>query len=137
MVFQRQIGPGVDDFRIGVSFLPNGINGDPSVAGGPTTFAVRSDGVFGDWDGGIDEVAVYNYVLNPQQILNHFQNTTRLSIVKSGSNVIVTWPVGALQSSTNVSGPYAPVESATSPYTNAALSRDLLSRQDSVQTGRK
>jgi len=100
----------------GLGFVQNGINGDPSVAGGPTTIAERSDGVFGDWDGGVEDVAVYNYVLNPQQIQNHFLNTTHLTAVKSGSNLMLTWPVGALQSATSVDGPYTAVIGATSPY---------------------
>lgn len=103
----------------GVGFVPNGINGDPSVAGGPLTLAVRSDGVFGDWDGGIDDVAVYNYVLSPQQIKNHYLNSVGLTIVKSGSSVVITWPLGTLQSSSTVQGPYTNVN-ATSPYTTPA-----------------
>jgi len=109
-------------FSIGVKavgFLPNGVNGDPSLGGGPLTLAVRSDGIFGDWDGGIDDVAVYNYVLNRSQIQNHFLNTTRLTITNSANNIIVTWPAGTLQSSTNVTGTYTNVVGATSPYTNS------------------
>jgi len=104
----------------GVGFVQNGTNGDPNVAGGPTTIAIRSDGVYGDWDGGVEDLAVYNYVLSPQQIQNHFQNTTRLTVVPSGSNVVVTWGAGTLQSSTNVVGPYTNVSgNPTSPYTNS------------------
>ena len=100
----------------GLGFVQNGLNGDPSVAGGPVTIAERSDGVFGDWDGGVEDVAVYNYVLKPQQIQNHFLNTTHLTAAKSGSNLMLTWPVGTLQSATSVNGPYTPVVGATSPY---------------------
>jgi hypothetical protein len=103
----------------GLGFVQNGVNGDPSVAAGPITLAIRSDGVFGDWDGGIDDVAVYNYVLSPQQIQNHFLNTTHLTVVISGTNIVVSWPAGTLQSATNVSGPYTNVGGATSPYTNS------------------
>jgi len=103
-----------------VGFVQNGINGDPAVAGGPLTLAVRSDGAFGGWDGGIDELAVYNYVLSPQQIQNHFLNTTHLIIKNSGNKVVVTWPVGTLQASTNVVGTYTNVTGATSPFTNSA-----------------
>jgi len=101
------------------NFIPNGINGDPSVLGGPTTFGVRSDGGFGDWDGGMDEVAFYNYALSAAQISNHFLNTTKLSITKSGGNVILTWGAGALQAASAVTGVYTNVPGATSPYTNA------------------
>jgi hypothetical protein len=101
-----------------VGFIQNGVNGDPTVNAGPTTLAVRSDGVFGNWDGGIEDLAVYNYVLSPLQIQNHFLNSTHVSIVQSGGNVVVTWPVGTLQSATSVAGPYSTVVGATSPYTN-------------------
>ncbi|HUA68740.1 MAG TPA: LamG-like jellyroll fold domain-containing protein [Candidatus Saccharimonadales bacterium] len=104
----------------GVGFVQNGINGDPNNAAGPLTIGVRSDGVFGDWDGGVGDVAVYNYVLSPQQIQNHFLNTTRLTAVQYGSNVVITWGAGTLQSSTNVAGPYIDVSGVpTSPYTNS------------------
>jgi Concanavalin A-like lectin/glucanases superfamily len=104
----------------GVGFVQNGINGDPSVAGGPTTIAIRSDNQFGDWDGGVEDLAIYNYVLSPLQIQEHFLNTTYLTAVKSGTNVVVTWPAGTLQSATSVGGPYSNVGGASSPYTNSA-----------------
>ena len=76
--------------------------------------------IFGDWDGGVEDVAVYNYVLSPQQIQNHFQNTTRLTVVQYGTNAVITWGAGTLQSSTNVVGPYTNVSgNPTSPYTNS------------------
>jgi hypothetical protein len=37
------------------------------------------------------------------------------------NKVVLTWPSGFLQSSTNVIGPYADVPSATSPYTNVIV----------------
>ena len=42
-----------------------------------------------------------------------------VSIAKSGNNVVLSWPSGTLQQSTNVSGFYSNVFGATSPYTNA------------------
>jgi hypothetical protein len=119
----------------GLGFVQNGVNGDPSVPGsGPTTIAIRSDGVFGDWDGGVGDVAVYNYVLSPQQIQNHFQNTTRLTAVKSGSNVVITWGAGTLQSSTNVGGPYSDVSGTpTSPYTNSVSGPSRLFYRSQLQ----
>jgi hypothetical protein len=104
-----------------VGFIQNGINGDPSVAGGPTTLAIRSDGAFGGWDGGIEDVAVYNYVLSPQEIQNHFQNTTHLTAVSSGNSITLKWPVGTLQSATNVSGPYTDVIAATPPSYSTSM----------------
>jgi Concanavalin A-like lectin/glucanases superfamily len=103
-------------------FIPNGINGDPAVAGGPTTFAVRSDGEFGQFDGGIDDVAFYNYALSTQQIGNHFANSVRLAISKVGNNVVLTWPVGTLQAAPLVTGTYTNVTGAISPYTNTVSS---------------
>jgi len=111
-----------------VSFVPNGLNGDPAVAGGPTTIAIRSDGVFGQWDGGVDDVAIYNYVLSPSQIQNHFLNTTHLTIASSGGNTVVTWPAGTLQSATNVTGTYTNVPGATSPFTNSTAGPQLYYR---------
>jgi hypothetical protein len=102
------------------NFIPNGINGDPGVQAGPTTFGVRSDGQFGGWDGGMDEVAIYNYALSAAQVRNHFFNNVTLSIVKQGTNAVVTWPVGTLQRAGLVTGTYTNVTGATSPYTNAA-----------------
>jgi hypothetical protein len=104
-----------------VGFIQNGINGDPGVAGGPTTLAIRSDGAFGGWDGGMEDVAVYNYVLSPQQIQNHFQNTTHLTAVGSGNSITFNWPVGTLQSATNVSGPYVNVIGATPPSYSTSM----------------
>jgi hypothetical protein len=40
------------------------------------------------------------------------------NIRSSGGNVILAWPVGILQSATQVAGPYNDILGATSPYTN-------------------
>ncbi|MGA9450634.1 MAG: LamG domain-containing protein, partial [Verrucomicrobiia bacterium] len=86
----------------------------------PAVLGWRSDSGFNPFDGTMDDVAVYNYALNPQQIQNHYLNTTHLSIVTSGGEFVITWPTGTLQSATNVSGPYVNVvPPATSPYTNS------------------
>jgi hypothetical protein len=107
----------------GIGFIQNGVNGDPSIAAGPTTLAIRSDGVFGGWDGGIEDVAVYNYVLNAQQIQSHFLNSPFLTAVSSGGNLTLNWPVGGiLQSATAVSGPYTNINGATPPYSIPLLS---------------
>jgi hypothetical protein len=57
--------------------------------------------------------------LTPAQVANHYSGTIRLSIAKVGSQVVVTWPFGTLQESLTVSGIYADLPSATSPFTNA------------------
>jgi len=110
-------------YPVAGNFVPNGINGDPGVAGGPLTMGIRSDQVFGGFDGGVDEVAVYNYVLSPTQVSNHFNNSTHVAIVRSGNNLILTWPVGTLQAAPNVTGTYTNVPGATSPYTNSISGR--------------
>jgi hypothetical protein len=70
--------------------------------------------------GGIDGAAIYNYSLSPGQIAAHYlagaYGNSALTISRSGSNVILTWPLGTLQSAPNVTGPYTDLSSATSPY---------------------
>jgi hypothetical protein len=100
-------------------FQQNGINGDPAVAGAPTVLGQRSDYAFDPFYGAIDEVAVYNYALSPQQIQDHFLYTTLLNISRAGNNAILTWEGGTLQAAPAVTGTYTNVPGATSPYTNA------------------
>lgn len=45
---------------------------------------------------------------------------TTITIQRSGTNVVLAWPNGTLQCSTNVLGVYTNVSGATSPYTNPA-----------------
>jgi Concanavalin A-like lectin/glucanases superfamily len=115
-------------YSVAGNFVQNGINGDPSVAGGPLTIGVRSDGAFGGWDGGFHDVAVYNYPLSATQVANHFLNATQVGITQSGGNVVITWPVGTLQASTIVTGTYTNVPGATSPYTNAISGKSTFYR---------
>src|SRR5665213_16058 len=90
------------------------------IGSGPYTLGWRYDSSFNPFSGDMDDVAVYNKALAPAQIQNHFLNTTRLSVSSSGNNLVISWPVGTLQSSTNVSGPYVNVGGATPPfYTNS------------------
>lgn len=100
-------------------FIPNGINGDVAVAGAPTVLGQRSDNAFAPFDGAIDEVSFYNYALSPLQIASHYANSSRLMASMSGSNIVLSWPIGALQQSTDVTGIYTNVTGATSPFTNA------------------
>ncbi len=79
----------------------------------------RNDAGFNPFAGAMDDVAIYNKALTPQQIQAHYLNSTYLAIVSSGTNVLITWATGALQSATNVNGPYANVNGATSPYTDS------------------
>jgi hypothetical protein len=96
--------------------------GLPSYNGlGSGSFVIgqRFDNAFNPFVGMVDDVAVYDKALTPQQIRNHYLNTTLLSVVRSGNDIVITWPAGTLQSSTNVSGSYIDVSGATSPHTNA------------------
>jgi len=106
--------------RQGFGFIPNGINGDPIVAGAPTVLGRRSDNAFDGFDGSIDDVAFYNYALTPAQIQLHYLNSTKLTITRSDNNVVLNWPVGTLQSAPAAGGTYTNVPGATSPFTNAA-----------------
>jgi hypothetical protein len=115
----------------GLQFIPNGdgINADgnaaittgPDAAADGANFVIgqRTDGAFGTFLGTVDDTAVYNYALSPQQITGHYADATLLTVAKSSANVILTWPVGVLQASANVTGVYTNVTDATSPYTNA------------------
>ena len=40
-----------------------------------------------------------------------------ITTTNSSGNLVLSWPVGTLLSSTNVQGPYSVVVGATSPYT--------------------
>jgi hypothetical protein len=106
----------------GIAFTPNGtgINNDgtPGVTPGfgATVLGRRTDNAFDGFSGTMDDVAFYNKALTLQQVQNHYAATVRLSIVKSGNNVILSWPFGTLQSATTVNGTYTDMASAISPY---------------------
>jgi len=86
----------------------------------PFDFATNGYTSFGyDFNGALADVAIYNKALPSELILDHYNATVELSIAQSGTNVVLSWPVGTLQSATNVNGPYTKVSSATSPFTNA------------------
>jgi hypothetical protein len=90
-------------------------------AGGssPLVLGWRTDVDFNPFAGKMDDVAVYNKALTAQQVQLHYLNTVKLSVTKSGSNVVLSWPFGTLQAAPAVSGTYTNVTIATSPYTNA------------------
>jgi hypothetical protein len=74
--------------------------------------------------GQIDEVAVYTNALSEAQARLHYlasgaKPAVPITHARSGSNLILIWPQGTLQSADNLSGPWSPVIGATSPYTNA------------------
>jgi hypothetical protein len=75
------------------------------------------------FQGSVDEAAVYNKVLTPEQILTHYALGARpssepptLSIKREGASVVLTWSDGTLQEATAVMGaPWQPLPNATSP----------------------
>jgi hypothetical protein len=110
-------------------FIPNGtgINTDGTAAItsglGSTVLGERTDGAFNSFDGAIDDTAIYNYALTPQQVYSHYIVATKIAITESGKNVILTWPTGVLQQASTLTGTYTDVGSATSPYTNSISGR--------------
>lgn len=109
----------------GIAFIPNGTginpDGSPGVTAGygATVLGRRTDNAFGGFSGTIDDVAFYNKALTLQQVQNHYAATVRLSIVRSGNNVIFSWPFGTLQSATTINGTYTDMPAAQSPYSEA------------------
>jgi hypothetical protein len=97
-------------------YAPQGINGDPSLAGLDEVIGQRSDRAFFGANAGLDDVAFYNYALTPTQIQSHLANAPRLSFTYVDEKLLLTWSVGSLLDSTNVAGPYQPVSGAKSPY---------------------
>lgn len=96
-------------------FIPNGINGDPTLSAGSEVLGQRGDGAFFGFSGAMDEVAFYNYALAPSQIAAHSQATPLLTITRTGASVVLAWPVGTLQSATAPGGPFSDLNQP-SPY---------------------
>jgi hypothetical protein len=105
----------------GSGYVPQGINGDVSLAGTDEVIGQRSDLAFFGANAGLDDVAFYNYALSPAQIQSHFSNRAELSFAQISGQTILTWPTGSLLSTTNLAQPFLPVASATSPYTVPSL----------------
>lgn len=69
------------------------------------------------FNGYIDEAAIYGYALTPGQIQAHYAKSVQpLAITDAGGQVTITWPLGTLQQSDNVTGTYTDLVGATSPY---------------------
>ena len=120
-------------------YIPNGtgINQDGSsgvTAGlGNTVLGMRTDGAFSPFEGTVDDTAVYNYALSPKQVLDHYLNRSTISMTPSGGNWLLSWPVGTLESSPNVNGPFTPVAgNPPSPYTVTPNQSQLFYRVQSL-----
>src|SRR5262249_52782029 len=83
-----------------------------------------------DMNGTIDEMRVYTGVLSAGDAVNDYQagpNTlvppgspvapVTLQVVRSGSNITLTWSAGVLQQADSVTGPWTVVNNAVSGYT--------------------
>lgn len=75
------------------------------------------------FNGTIDEVAVFLRSLSPAEIQELFTSgmsgrPVRLSLERSGNNIILSWPSGTLLQADQANGPFTPVPNATSPYTH-------------------
>ncbi len=78
----------------------------------------RSDNGWNPFDGTLDDVAFYNKALTLEQVQAHYQATVKLSLTKSGNDVVLSWPFGTLQQADQVNGVFADVSPApSSPYT--------------------
>jgi len=114
----------------GAGILPNGSIAQQTGFGN-TVIGQRSDAAFNTFIGTVDDTAFYNYALSPQQVSLHFLNEVKLSLTKSGKNLILSWPVGTLQSSHTSHGGFSNVVGATSPYTNAITTTNTYYRVQS------
>jgi len=92
------------------------------VDGADWAIGAAGEGWADNFNGVVDEAAIYNYALSPAKVLAHYQagtvaNTAITAAAGPGGTVVISWPSGTtLQSSTVVTGPYSDVSgSPTSP----------------------
>jgi hypothetical protein len=83
--------------------------------------------------GSIDGVAVFDRALSPSEINLLYSKAVRgdgpgLTIQSANGKIAVNWNFGALQTATNISGPFADVPRASSPLTNAISDRERFFR---------
>jgi hypothetical protein len=107
-------------------YIANGDGINPDGSSGTTAgddganfvMGMRTDGAFDPFEGTVDDTALYNYALSAEQIKAHYLNEAFLTLTKgTGTQIVLTWGVGTLESSTNVNGPYTTVAGAVSPLT--------------------
>ena len=106
-------------------FIPNGLNGDTNVAGEPEVFGQGSDGSYNGGNAAMADVAFYNYALTPAQIQLHYSNRASLTVSQVNGQIILTWPVGVLLGTSDLTQPFLPVIGAVSPYTVTTSSRQF------------
>jgi hypothetical protein len=101
-----------------------GLN-DGSWDNASTVIGMRDDALFNPFEGSVSDTAIYNYALTPAQVHSHYVVATKISATTVGKSLILSWPTGILESSTNVAGVFTPVTGATSPYTNIVTGSKL------------
>jgi hypothetical protein len=69
------------------------------------------------FNGLIDEVAIYNHALSAARIQAHYAASVQpLKIALVTGTPVLTWAIGVLQEADSVDGPYTDVSGASSPY---------------------
>jgi glucose/arabinose dehydrogenase len=93
-----------------------------------------------DLAGSINELRVYAGVLTSNDVLNDFNAgpdtlvpisstpQVTITVAMSGSQLILSWPIGTLQQAHNLSGPWTVVPGATSPYMPGTLASKMFYR---------
>ena len=102
------------------TFAPNnavneGSTSDEGIGKTTVSDAYIGEGAF--FVGELDEVAVYDFALSPDQVARHYGLATSptLDISRSGSQVQITWSQGVLLQASDLTGPWT-TNGAASPF---------------------
>ena len=96
----------------------NAISHTSEAWAGPARIGGDPNNVTRTFNGDVDEVAVFNYALPALGVLYLYNGvipSRGLTIERSGTNLTLRWLQGVLQESTNLAGPWTPVNGATAP----------------------
>ena len=134
---------------VGDSDLPAGIlysHAGTNIRVGQGTTNFRHDGYqFGTetYDGIVDDIVIYNTLLSPDRITQHYQAALTPPLppplplvppllgnysLTSGSLGITWTGTGQLQRATNATGPFITIPGATSPYSESATNKQVFFR---------
>jgi Concanavalin A-like lectin/glucanases superfamily/Immunoglobulin I-set domain len=107
----------------------SGNTSDVYLGGSPDYTGTANEEYF---SGSICQAAFFTNALTAAQIQTVYEASSgavpAVSIAPVNGQVVITWNVGTLLSSTNVTGPYNPVLGATSPYTNTPSAAQMFYR---------
>jgi hypothetical protein len=109
----------VNGIQVGSGIAPpNGLSGAAHpVAIGSRRSLTGSGPYDSNFNGMIDEVAIYDYALSADQVLAHYSaGTARLALRPIANQLELTWPGGVLQSAPEPNGPYDDITNAISPH---------------------